>query len=157
MELAYPGTLGDAWPRPITFVEAQAGAGQSADGLTFDAEAMEHGEPDFPALGYRLHLPDGILAYSGDTRMTEALYDLLAGVQVAILEADSGPGERVHLGVESITALAASLPDTAVAIVNHLDVPDDGPWADLPVLIPHDLETFVLTLAPHVPPEVQRD
>lgn len=144
MRLAFPDVAEKAWPRPITFVEAQAGAPQTVDGLTFSAVPMAHADGLLEAFGYRLHLPDGVLAYSGDTRMTDALYALIDDARAIVLEATEIDESVYHLSRTEIAALLAAVPADRTVFLTHLDSPDPTPWQDLPVVIPEDLESFAL-------------
>jgi ribonuclease BN (tRNA processing enzyme) len=144
MRLAFPDVAPKGWPRPITFVEAQAGAPQTADGLTFTAVPMAHAEGYMQAFGYRVMLPNGVLAYSGDTRMTDALYTLVDGARAIILEATEVDESVYHLGRAEILALLDAVPVDSTVFLTHLDSPDPTPWLELPVVVPEDMETFTL-------------
>ncbi|HOS44198.1 MAG TPA: MBL fold metallo-hydrolase [Armatimonadota bacterium] len=152
MALAFPDVAGKGWPRPITFVEARAGETQSALGLRFMPLHMAHADGFLEAFGYRLLLSDGILAYSGDTRMTEALYTLIDGAHAVIIEATEYDESPYHLGHAEVKALLAALPPDCTVFLTHLDSPGPGPWDDLPVIIPDDLQMFTLGAAPSRPP-----
>lgn len=154
MALAYPDIHLNGWPRPTTFVEAQPGDAQVVDGLTFVTVEMAHGSSAITSFGYRLYLPDAPLAYSGDTRYTDALLALIDGARAIIVEADSADNSPVHLGRQSLRALLAHIPASAVTFITHLDVPGAEPWADIDVIVPRDLQTFELLFPPGELPEV---
>jgi len=151
-ELAFPNLLTPTWPRPLRFVEAHPGVSDTVDDLAFTPVAMRHGQTT--AYGYRLTLPDGVLAYSGDSSMTAALFTLIDGAGVIILEATSEEESPVHLGQEALRAITARIPKESITFLNHLDTPGDASWADLPVIIPHDLQTFQLDLQTACKPRV---
>jgi ribonuclease BN (tRNA processing enzyme) len=151
MTLAFPDVAGKGWPRPITFVEAEAGMTRTVDGLTYTPVQVAHGDGLLQAFGYRLSLPDGVLAYSGDTRMTASLYTLIAEARVVILEATEFDAPLYHLGRPEIVMLLAALPAECTVFLTHLDSPGPGPWGDLPVIIPEDLQTFTLEALPSRP------
>ena len=151
-ELAYPHLLTPDWPRPLRFIEAQPGITDTCDDLTYTPVQMAHGPT--PAFGYRLYLPDGLLAYSGDTSMTDALFTLIEDARVIILEATSEETSSVHLGQQALRAVTARLPGDNVTFLTHLNVPGNAPWADLPVIVPHDLQTFQLDWQPGQQPLV---
>ncbi|MHB9134141.1 MAG: MBL fold metallo-hydrolase [Armatimonadota bacterium] len=154
MELAYPDVVRLGWPRPMQFIEAQANTTQSVDDLTFSAIRMAHMSETMIAYGYRLHLPDGVLAYSGDTSMTSALFQLVAGAQVIILEASSEETSTVHLGKEALRTLLARIGEDSIVFFTHFDTPEDDPWQGFNAIVPHDLESYDITLSTGLPPEV---
>ena len=151
-ELAFPGLLTKRWPRPITFYEVQPSVTQTVDGLTITPIPVEHGGME--AYGYRLHLPDGLLAYSGDASLSDALYALIDGAQVIVTEADSGDTSTMHMGREALRVVVDHKPADSVLILTHLNTPGDESWADLPAYIAHDLDTFAIALHPGQPPRV---
>jgi len=142
MTLAYPDIMDRGWPRPITFVEAQPEARQTVDGLTFSAVPVRHADDYLKPFAYRLYFDDGILANSGDTAVTPALQDLVAGARVVILEAASQEESTVHLGLRALRELLARMPKDSQVLLNHLDTPDAKAWQDLPVTVPRDLQQF---------------
>lgn len=155
MLLAYPDLEALGWPRPMVFMEAVPGERQTAEGVAFSAVEMSHGNASLRALGYRLFLDEGVLAYSGDTGMTEAIYDLVEGARVIILEACSEEISEVHLGRRALREILARAPGDAVIFLNHLDVPGSRPWESLNVVIPRDLQTYELAMRRGQPPEVR--
>ncbi len=149
MDLAYPGLFGKAWPRPVTFLEATPGVEMTAGDLCFTAVEMRHGD-SLMALGYRMQFSDGVLAYSGDTQMTDALITLIDGARVIILEASAQDESPVHLGRQALQTILAHVPVDAQVLLTHLDTPDAKAWQDFPVLVPVDGQqyTFPAPLAP---------
>jgi ribonuclease BN (tRNA processing enzyme) len=148
MELAFPDIAVRGWPRPLHFVEVTPGTPQEADGLSFEAVPMEHSRDTLDAYGYRLHLPDGILAYSGDTGMTPALETLLDGARAVILEATEQDASPLHLSPAAIRALRDRLPAACTVLLTHLDRVDASTWAGFDVRVPNDLETITLEAVP---------
>lgn len=142
LTLAYPEVVDRGWPRPITFVEADAGQPQTVNGLTFTAVPVDHVPQFLQAFGYRIQLPDGEVAFSGDTRMTDALYTLIDKAKVCILEATSQDESPVHIGRHDLERLLAHIPGDTLVLLNHLDTPDPEPWYGMNVMVPHDLQTY---------------
>ena len=106
------------------------------------------------AFGYRLHLPDGILSYSGDTAMTDAIFDLIAGARALVIEAASQEASIVHLGREALRTILTRVPPECVVFLNHLDTPSAEPWRGLKVIVPDDLQSYDLRVTANQPPEV---
>jgi len=157
MELAYPDIAFAEWPRPLRFVEGEAGVTLTAGGVTFTPVAMAHGGEEMCAFGYRIALPDGLLAYSGDTRMTEAVYTLIDGARVLILEAASEEESFVHLGRNALRTVLARAPKDGVAFLTHFDTPDADAWAELGATLPRDLETFQVDIPASGSPVVRAE
>ncbi len=117
---------------PLSFQEA--GTGGEACGVAYETVPLEHGK--VPGMGYRLHLPERVLAYAGDTRATPALDRLVEGADVAITEATE-PGEvHSHTSFEEAAELIARHPSTRF-FLNHV-FSGDPPGAA------HDLEVVEL-------------
>lgn len=146
MALAYPDIfVMRGWPRPLQFVEVMPGSMQEIDGVQFTAIPVVHGNEKIKSFGYRLLLDDGILAYTGDTTLTDTLDDLFADARVAIMEADSHEESPVHLGRRDLQILLARMPESCQVFLNHLDTRSSDPWKDLPVTVPDDLASFTIS------------
>jgi ribonuclease BN (tRNA processing enzyme) len=88
-----------------------------AGGFTYETVKLDHGTTG--CNGYRIHLGDRILAYSGDTEPTAPLDALVEGADVAIVEA-TGPGDVFsHMSWEAASALKKRHPKTRF-MFNHL-------------------------------------
>lgn len=95
----------------------EAGSSGEAAGVRYETVRLDHGLSG--SLGYRLKLPDGVLAYAGDTQATPALEDLVRGARVAITEA-TGPGDvHSHTSWEQAQELARRHPETRF-LYNHV-------------------------------------
>jgi len=147
MRLAYPNLAQNAGARPLRFVEAQDNITDTADGVTFTPVAVAHGSEEFQAFGYRLALPEGIIAYSGDTSLCEALNTLTQDARVSILEATSEDASSIHLGREALRTILAATPTDCLTFLNHLDTPGADPWGTFDVIVPEDLQSFELAFA----------
>ena len=155
--LAYPDIFAAGWPRPLQFVEARDGETATVNGIAFTPVAMRHGNREMQAFGYRIALPDGALAYTGDTTMTNAVYDLIDGARVLLLEATSEEESPVHLGRTALRQVLSRAPRDSAAFLTHFDTPDAEAWADLGAILPNDLDTFHVTIPAAGPPEVRHD
>jgi ribonuclease BN (tRNA processing enzyme) len=88
-----------------------------AGGHTYETVKLDHGTTG--SNGYRIHVGDRILAYSGDTEPTAPLDRLVDGADVAIVEA-TGPGDVFsHMSWEAASALKKRHPNTRF-MFNHL-------------------------------------
>jgi ribonuclease BN (tRNA processing enzyme) len=154
MTLAYPDIMSRGWPRPLHFQEVAPGAVQTIDGVAYEAIEVEHGGDVLRAFGYRLHLPDGVLCYSGDTSMTDAIFDLVAGARAIIIEAASQDDSAVHLGREAMRTILARVPQDSVVFLNHLDTPSADPWRGWKVIVPEDLRSYEVRMTEDQRPEV---
>jgi ribonuclease BN (tRNA processing enzyme) len=148
MDLAYPDVQQFGWPRPMHFLEAVPGTRQAIDGITFETVPMEHTDGVIAAHGYRLHLADGILAYTGDTRVTPALDDLITEARAVILEATAQDHSSIHLGRAAVRTLLDRMPADCTVFLTHLDGVDASCWRDFDAIVAEDLQTFTLDAAP---------
>jgi ribonuclease Z len=89
----------------------------TAAGYKYESVRLDHGTSG--SSGYRIHIDDKILAYSGDTEATAPLDDLVDGADVAIVEA-TGPGDVFsHMSWEAAAELKSRHPKTRF-LFNHL-------------------------------------
>jgi len=89
----------------------------TAAGYKYESIKLDHGTSG--SSGYRIHIDDKILAYSGDTEATAPLEDLVDGADVAIVEA-TGPGDVFsHMSWEAASQLKSRHPKTRF-LFNHL-------------------------------------
>lgn len=113
-----------------TYVVAQPSG--VAAGYRYETVKLDHGTSG--CNGYRIWVNGQIVAYSGDTEATAPLDELVAGADIAIVEA-TGPGDVFsHMSWENAAALKKRHPKTRF-MFNHLyDGTVDGAVADLQVI-----------------------
>jgi ribonuclease BN (tRNA processing enzyme) len=88
-----------------------------AAGYKYESIKLDHGTSG--SSGYRIHVDNKILAYSGDTEPTAPLDKLVEGADVAIVEA-TGPGDVFsHMSWEAAAELKRRHPTTRF-IFNHI-------------------------------------
>lgn len=139
----FPGVL-DV-PYEIQWIEAQPGEPLRLGELELEAVEMEHDEALSQALGYRCRLGSRRWAYTGDTRLCNAVFDLARDAEVLICECASRDLRiPVHMNlVDDIPHVRAAMPANSQLILTHLapDVDSGG----LPnTRIARDFETFRL-------------
>ena len=113
-------------PRIVWF-EQPGGSAFEWAGVQVECVAMDHA-PDIDALGFRVRLPGGVVAYSGDTGYGEALLRLAEGADLLIAEC-GGDREHGHMAWDDIRALRGAVDPATRLLVTHYDplaVPD---WA----------------------------
>jgi signal transduction histidine kinase/ribonuclease BN (tRNA processing enzyme) len=153
MTLAYPDVLSRGWPRPLKFIEVCPGELYRCGETTVEAVPVTHGTLE--AFGYRVHLPDGLLVYTGDASLSESLLTLVQEAQVAVVEANSALHSPLHLGREALTTLLAQVPATCQVFLTHLDSPTAAPWAAFDVIVPTDLMSYEVTPRPDARPQLR--
>ncbi len=86
-------------------------------GISYESIRLDHGTSG--STGYRIHICERVLAYSGDTEPTSPLDKLVDGADVAIVEA-TGPGDVFsHMSWEAAQDLKKRHPKTRF-VFNHL-------------------------------------
>ena len=105
--------------RRITWFEQSGGSAFEWAGAKVECVEVEHA-PDITALGFRVHLGGRLLAYSGDTRMCDALLTLADGADALIVEC-GGRRESHHMEWEDVFALREALPASTRMLVTHYD------------------------------------
>ena len=127
--LARMENLYGAWIRPekdrVSVIEVEPGPLPSEAGLPGAAFPMEHG---VPALGYRFHLADGVLAFSGDTGPCEAAVELGKGADLFFIECaipQEYPDVPGHLKPRDAARIAAGA-GAGKVVLYHLYPPVDA-------------------------------
>ena len=109
----------------IAWFEAAAPGSFSHAGVEVERVEVEHA-PEVTSHGYRIRLDGRVVAYTGDTRMCDAVLGLAEGAEVLIVECG---GARVahHMEWDDVLSLREQLPwttDILVTHYDHLDVPE---------------------------------
>ena len=127
-DAGFPGVSDAETNYHTTFIELSGGLEGEVAGLKFLARSMNHVE-ELQAFGYRVEVGGRTLAYSGDTRMGDALVELAQGADVFVVEcscweAPCGP----HLSPDDLRELRRRLGPTPRFVLTHLDAgePDLG-------------------------------
>lgn len=105
--------------RRITWFEQPGGTQVAWAGVTVECVEMEH-TPGITALGFRIKSNDRIIAYSGDTRMCEALHTLARDADMLIIEC-GGQRSSFHMEWDDIFSLRGILPASTKMLVTHYD------------------------------------
>ena len=103
----------------VQWFEQPAGDAFEWASARVEAVAMEH-DPALDCHGYRLHIDAGVVAYSGDTRMCDALLRLAAGADVLVVEC-GGDREYHHMEWADVFALRERLATSTEVLVTHYD------------------------------------
>jgi ribonuclease BN (tRNA processing enzyme) len=103
-------------PRIVWFEQGGGSAFEWA-GAHVETIKMEH-TPTLTALGYRVQMEGRLLAYTGDTRICEAVDRLADHADLLIVEC-GGDREAYHFAWPDILALRARLPAAQRMLVTH--------------------------------------
>jgi ribonuclease BN (tRNA processing enzyme) len=127
----------------LKFIELSDGKTAKAGGAEFTARLVPH-VPGLECFAFRCTLPDGIVAYSGDTMMCDALAPLADGADVFVVECSCW-GEQCgpHLSPKDILELRKSITPSTRFVLTHIgggDAPQ--PIIDAGILIADDFQTL---------------
>ena len=94
-DAGFPNVMDRETDYRLTFIEAKDRLEGEAGGIKFISRSVSHVE-GLEAFGYRVETGGRTLAYSGDTRICDALVDLAEGADVFVVECscwddDCGP------------------------------------------------------------------
>lgn len=107
----------------ITWVELRDGERFEWEGVAVQAVQVDH-MPQFVALGYRVQIDGRLVAYTGDTKLCDAVYTLAEGADLLVLECGGG---SPHMEWDDIHRLREELPASTRMLVTHynrLKAPD---------------------------------
>ena len=85
IQVLFSDLTGMAFDFPLDIIELEAGEHRTIGDLAIGSYLVDH-PSGAPSLAFRLENQGKVLAFSGDTRWTEALIDLAAGADMLILE-----------------------------------------------------------------------
>ena len=85
MQVLFSDLSGTAWNFPLDIIELKAGEHRTIGDLAIDTYLVDH-PSGAPSLAFRLENQGKVLAFSGDTRWTDALIDIADGADLLILE-----------------------------------------------------------------------
>lgn len=85
IQVLFSDLTGTAWDFPLEIIEIEAGVHRTIGDLDITSYLVDH-PSGAPSLAFRLEAEGKILAFSGDTRWTDALIDIADGADLLILE-----------------------------------------------------------------------
>ncbi|MGE5597302.1 MAG: MBL fold metallo-hydrolase [Hyphomicrobiales bacterium] len=125
----FPGVLDASYE--IEWIEAQPGRPVEIPGLRVEAVNVEHDHELAATLGFNCEVDGRRLAYTGDTRLCEGVFDLArCNPEVMVSEcASRSENIPIHMNlVDDIPRVRAALPSETALILSHIspDVDDGG-------------------------------
>ena len=103
-EIFFPRSSTIAWQFPLTIVDLPCGQKQEVAGLEVVSHEVVH-PSGAPSTGLRVRSGRKLLAYSGDTEWTEALYTIAKGADLFICDCFKPAGRPVyHMSLETLIA-----------------------------------------------------
>ena len=121
MDACFPFSMNKDCGYKQTYIEVDDGQTGEVGGATFVAREVSHVE-DFGCFGYRLETDGRSVAYSGDSLMCDALYDLADGSDVFVVECSCWEGAcGPHLGPDDLQELRRRLGPQPPFVLTHLD------------------------------------
>jgi len=119
-DLAFPNVFRKDRGYPLHFVEAKDGKGGEVADVRYIARKVKHVD-GLECFGYRVDLPGGTLAYSGDTVMCDALVPLADGADVFVVECSCwGDNCGPHLTPRDIMALRERISAHTTFVLTHM-------------------------------------
>jgi ribonuclease BN (tRNA processing enzyme) len=124
------------------YLEVETGRQQTVDDLCFQAFPMKHSGGKLASFGYRLHLADKVVAYTGDTELCDELFALAEGADVLVLDCNYSQGEGPdHLSFADVPGIRKQLPPSTTIILTHLEAEPDVSGLE-GMLVAQDFATF---------------
>ncbi|MEX0801559.1 MAG: MBL fold metallo-hydrolase [Dehalococcoidia bacterium] len=108
------------------YTEAQPGADQFINEISFRAYPMNHVPDKLRAFGYRVSLGDQAVAYTGDTMFCDEIFELAEGARVLVLDCTySEGGGPEHMGLDDLRVIRDRVaPETAIVLTHLNGEPD---------------------------------
>jgi len=128
-EKVFPGVLSQV-NYDLQWVEGEGGDHLLLKGLEIEPHTVQHDEGLNMSLGYSCRVGPRRFAYTGDTRLCDAVFDLAKGQELLVSECASRTGVvPVHMNlVDDMPLVHAALPSGAAMILTHIapDVDTNG-------------------------------
>lgn len=119
--LCYPEITREAGYRR-RYIEAQPGADQFVNEISFRAFPMNHVNDKLRCFGYRAHVGGDVVAYTGDTMFCEELFDLAEGARVFVVDCTYAEGSGPeHMGLDDLRVVRDRLPLETTIVLTHLN------------------------------------
>jgi ribonuclease BN (tRNA processing enzyme) len=129
----------------LKFIEAHDGRGDHVGPCEFKARKVKHVD-GLECFAYRAAIPEGIVAYSGDTVMCPPLVPIADGADVFVVECSCwGDNCGPHLNPANIVQLRKEISPRTKFILTHIgagEAPKE--LTDLGILVADDLKTITL-------------
>lgn len=124
------------------YTEAQPGADQFINEISFRAYPMNHVPDKLRAFGYRVHLGDQAVAYTGDTMFCDEIFELAEGARVLVLDCTySEGGGPEHMGLDDLRVIRDRVAADTSIVLTHLNgEPDVSGFEN--VIAARDLGTY---------------
>lgn len=104
IDVLFPDLRDVSWRFPLEVIELEAGKEQIAGDIRISSYLVDH-PSGAPSLAFRLAIDDRVLAFSGDTRWTEALIEIADGADLLIAECHGfKPNGVPHLDWQTLNA-----------------------------------------------------
>jgi len=104
------------------YVEAQPGADQHVNEIGFRAFPMNHVPGKLECFGYRVHVGEKTVAYTGDTMLCDEVFELAerADVLVADCTYTRGSGPE-HMGMDDLQVIRKRVAPETTIVLTHLN------------------------------------
>ena len=120
-EKVFPGVF--ELPFAINWVDAAPGTPIEVDGMTVTPVAVEHDDRLSMSLGYACALAERRFAYTGDSRLCEAVLELARGAEVLVSECASFADDvPIHMNLrDDIPRVREAMTPGATLLLTHVE------------------------------------
>ncbi len=127
----------------LNFLEVSDGMTANVAGAEFTARSVTH-VADLECFAFRLTSPDGVVAYSGDTTMCDALVPIADGADVFVVECSCWDDQcGPHLSPNDILTLRKQIGPSTKFVLTHIGAGKaPSSIAEAGILIADDLKTL---------------
>ena len=138
METAFPGTQAMEWSFPLSFREFEIGKRNELGPMRITPLGVLHDERAGPCLGLRIEAEGKVIAYSGDSQLTDSLIEVGRNADLFICEAYFF--DKVMKYHIDYSTLARRLPDIGAkrTIVTHMSAELLGRQSEIALEAAHD-------------------
>ncbi len=139
--LCYPEVTRESGYRR-RYVEAKPGGEQYVNEVSFQAFTMNHVREKMECFGYRVHLGEKTVAYTGDTMLCDEIIELAEGADVLVMDSTYTRGEGPeHMGMEDVRTVRKRVAPETTLVLTHLNGEPDIAGLEN-VIAARDLATY---------------
>jgi len=104
------------------YIEARPGSDQFVNEIGFQAFPMNHVRDRLECFGYRAHVGDKTVAYTGDTMFCDEIFQLAEGADVLVLDCTYSEGSGPeHMGVDDLRVIRKRVAPETTIILTHVN------------------------------------
>jgi len=124
------------------YLEVRPGADQYVNEISFQGFPMNHVPGKLECFGYRVHVGEKTVAYTGDTMLCDEIFELAEGADALVLDCTyTQGGGPEHMGMDDLPVIRKRVAAETTIVLTHLNGEPDIAGLEN-VIVARDLSTY---------------